>query len=87
MLSVLLSACTRKTDEQKTILLYCAAGIKPAIETIAKNNDFAEMKNFSNDLQYYAFKAYPVLKKVINALNSNKSFFSRMTCFAFKLFI
>lgn len=74
-----------KTSKTKLLDPY---ETKKIIESIAKNNDLAEMKNFSNDLQYYAFKAYPVLKKVIDALNSNKSFFSRMTgsgsaCFGF----
>ena len=74
-----------KTSKTKLLDPY---ETKKIIESITKNNNFAEMKNFSNDLQYYAFKAYPVLKKVIDALNSNKSFFSRMTgsgsaCFGF----
>ena len=74
-----------KTSKTKLLDPY---ETKKIIESIAKNNDLAEMKNFSNDLQYYAFKAYPVLKKVIDALNSNKSFSSRMTgsgsaCFGF----
>ena len=74
-----------KTSKTKLLDPY---ETKKIIESITKNNNFAEMKNFSNDLQCYAFKAYPVLKKVIDALNSNKSFFSRMTgsgsaCFGF----
>ncbi|NQU52994.1 MAG: molybdate ABC transporter substrate-binding protein [Bacteroidetes bacterium] len=46
----LLSSCNTKSDEQKTILLYCAAGIKPAIEQIAKN--YEEEYKVRVDIQY-----------------------------------
>ena len=46
------------------------------------------MNSLSNDLQGYAIQNYPVLKNIIDVLNLNKSFFSRMTgsgsaCFGF----
>lgn len=46
----LLGSCTTKSDEQKIILLYCAAGIKPAIEQIA--NNYEEEYKVRIDIQY-----------------------------------
>ena len=37
------------------------------------------MSGLVNDLQEFAFEAYPVLGDIICALNLNKSFFSRMS--------
>ena len=53
--------------------------VKKTIELLSgglKNNI---LESFDNDLQDYAFKAYPSLVDVINILNINNSFFSRMT--------
>ena len=62
--------------------------IKKSIELYNLDNNNSFFKGLSNDLQGYAIQNYPVLKNVINVLNLNKSFFSRMTgsgsaCFGF----
>ncbi len=50
VLIVLLGACNRKPEEQKSILLFCAAGIKPAIEQLAKN--YEKEYGVRIDIQY-----------------------------------
>jgi 4-diphosphocytidyl-2-C-methyl-D-erythritol kinase len=61
---------------------------KKTIDLFNLENNDSFLKNLSNDLQVYATEAYPILKNVIDVLNLNKSFFSRMTgsgsaCFGF----
>ena len=61
---------------------------KKTIDLFNLDNNDSFLKNLSNDLQVYATEAYPILKNVIDVLNLNKSFFSRMTgsgsaCFGF----
>ncbi len=45
-----MSSCSIQDKEQKSILLYCAAGIKPAIEQLAK--DYEKEYNVRIDIQY-----------------------------------
>jgi 4-diphosphocytidyl-2-C-methyl-D-erythritol kinase len=52
---------------------------KKTIDLFNSDNNDSFLKNLSNDLQVYATEAYPILKSVIDVLNLNKSFFSRMT--------
>lgn len=50
ILSMLFGACSLRTNEQKSIMLYCAAGIKPAIEKIAQ--EYEKEFNVRVDIQY-----------------------------------
>lgn len=50
VISVIFGACNSKTSQQEPILLYCAAGIKPAVAEIAKK--FEKEYNIKIDIQY-----------------------------------
>ena len=53
--------------------------IKESIESYSSEDNESIMSGLANDLQEFAFEAYPILGDIIYALNLNKSFFSRMS--------